>query len=112
MIGRWHLGNPSLDLWTNEGPGFCITYITCEVRRTSDLGWSSQIPPISLKGEQAKKYEWLMQPVSATLKMAQEQPFSRLFWIHKGQQISNPALAQIPSGRLAKGSIFHFKKLE
>lgn len=110
VIGRWHLGNPSPDLWTNERPGSCITYITRE-GRTSDLGWSSQISPVNLKEEQARKYEWLMQPVSATLKMAQEQPFSRLFWIREGQQVSNLTPAQKPSGRLAKGGVFHFEKI-
>lgn len=79
---------------------------TCVVW-TSHLGGSSQSPPVSLKGEQAKNYEWL----AASCQCHSKQDFSRLLWLCGGQQVSNPAPPQKPSVKMvhcSRGSFsFH-----
>lgn len=54
VIRGWYWDQTSLDLWTNESPGLRITEQHMRGLNLSP-GWSSQFPPVSLKGGTGKK---------------------------------------------------------
>lgn len=101
------LGNPSLDLWTRF-----LHHSQHVWGQSLRSGLEFTGPCCQSQRGTGKKYEWFTKTVGAPLKMAWEQPFSRLFCIREGQQVSNPALAQTSAERLTKEGVFHFKKIE